>query len=510
MNTDQSTTWLFKQDSILKGSDQQRLDQQINAGKKTARQRIALLLDADSFEEIDLLVISPHLPTKLYTDGVIVGMGTVEGKKVVVYAQDFMIKGGSLGQKHAEKICKVMDLAAKIGCPIIGIIDSGGARIDEGIHALDGYGKVFMRNVRYSGVVPQISVVLGPCAGGAAYSPALTDFVFMTEKMSNMFITGPNVIKQAIHQDIDKETLGGTGVHGSRSGVAHVVTSSEEECFQKLKKLLLLLPNNYLNNNVSSAQVTCPDDEYLEKLVPKDLQQAYDMHLVIDRLVDPNSFFETQASFAQNIIVGFARMNGMTIGVVANQPNVKAGTIDIDASCKAARFIQFCDSFEIPLISLVDVPGFMPGIDQEHNGIIRHGAKLLYAYAQATIPKLTVILRKAFGGAYIVMGSKSLGADMNFAWPIAQIAVLGAREAVTILQGKKIALCPLDEQKKVRASFEAAYQEEFLNPFVAAESGYIDAVIEPKSTRRHLIKTLMFMQRKVELLPKKKHGNIPL
>lgn len=510
MNTELSVSWNDKQQDIIRGLDQQRLIQQAQAGKKTVRERIALLLDAGSFEELDLLALSPHLSTKLYTDGVVVGMGTVAGKKVAVYAQDFTIKGGSLGHRHAEKIIKIMDHAAKIGCPIIGIIDSGGARIDEGIHALHGYGQVFSRNTRYSGVVPQISVILGPCAGGAAYSPALTDFVFMTEQISNMFITGPNVIKQAIHQDIDKESLGGSQVHARMSGVAHVVAASEDECFQKLKMLLALLPDNYVNNTQAAPFEEIRDDDGLALVVPQNFQQAYDMHQVIMRLVDKRSFFEIQELFAPNIIVGFARLNGMTIGLVANQPSIKAGTIDIDASCKAARFIQFCDSFSIPLISLVDVPGFLPGVDQEHHGIIRHGAKLLYAYAQATIPKITVILRKAFGGAYIVMGSKSLGADVNFAWPQAQIAVLGAREAIAILHGKKISQYPEHEQKKIKSGLEAAYEEEFLNPVIAAQSGYIDAIIDPKATRRHLIKALYYVQNKVEHIPKKKHGNIPL
>lgn len=506
----EAVSWKTTKKKVVEGFSQERIQQQKRAGKKTARERLALLLDEGSFEEIDLLGVSPHLEKKIYTDGIIVGMGTIAGKRIAVYAQDFMIKGGSLGQRHAEKICKVMDLAAKVGCPIVGLIDSGGARIDEGIHALHGYGQVFNRNVRYSGVVPQISVILGPCAGGAAYSPALTDIVFMVESISNMFITGPNVIKQAIHQEIDKVSLGGAEVHGSKSGVAHVVVRSEEECFDKLKELLHLLPDNYLNTSNSIMYSDVDDDTIIETLVPSNAQTSYDIKTVINRLIDEDTFFEIHKWFAQNIVVGFAKISGMTVGIVANQPNVKAGTIDINAACKAARFVSLCNSFEIPLITLTDVPGFMPGVDQEHDGIIRHGAKLLYAYAQATVPKITVILRKAFGGAYIVMGSKSLGADIAYAWPSSQIAVLGAREAVTILHGKALLKYPADNQYKERKILEKNYEESYLNPFIAAESGYIDSIIEPSATKRHIVKALRFLQHKVETLPKKKHGNIPL
>ncbi len=505
--------WKSKQARALGSDNAARTKQQHDAGKQTARQRIAQLLDHESFEEIDQLVASPFLSAKVYTDGVVTGFGTIEGCRVAVYAQDFTLKGGSLGKKHAEKICKIMDLAAKVGCPIIGLIDSGGARIDEGIHALTGYGSIFMRNVRYSGVVPQFSLILGPCAGGAAYSPALTDFVFMAQGISQLFITGPQVIEQVIRQKVTKDELGGATVHTQKSGVAHLACADEEECFEQVRALLRLIPHHYLDmrkqhftqNFQYDASVTA-----MSELLPPTSNQAYDMLQVIDNLVDTGSFFQLQPDYAANIIVGFASLEGVTVGIVANQPVVKAGTIDIDASVKAARFIQFCNSFSIPLISLVDVPGYLPGIDQEHGGIIRHGAKLLYAYAQATIPKITVILRKAFGGAYIVMGSKELGADFNFAWPTAQIAVLGAAAAVTILHHKLLATEDAATQAMFQKDLEQQYEEEFLNPFVAAEHGYIDAIIEPDETRRHVVRALKICLNKVEHLPAKKQGNIPL
>lgn len=485
-------------------------ERQRAAGKKTARQRITELLDSQSFEEIDQLARSPYLEHGDYSDGVITGFGTIAGCKVALFAQDFTFKGGSLGKRHAEKICKIMDLALKVGCPVIGILDSGGARIDEGIHALAGYGSVFMRNVKASGVIPQISLILGPCAGGAVYSPALTDFVFMTEQISQMFITGPQVVAQALGQSITKEELGGAYVHATQSGVAHIITQTEDECFEQLKTLLSYLPAHYRTAALQVQGMEPALKTPLASLVPENTNQAYDIKQVILALVDAQSFFEIQALFAPNIVIGFARMNGMTVGLVANQPLVKAGTLDIDASCKAARFINFCNSFGIPIISLVDVPGFLPGIDQEHNGIIRHGAKLLYAYAHATVPKITLILRKAFGGAYVVMGSKELGADFNIAWPQAQIAVLSAPAAVSILQGKNLA--GLDEQtrQEKKNELEQAYATEFLNPFIAAEHGYIDTIIEPNATRSSILKALSFLESKVEQLPKKKSGNIPL
>lgn len=506
------TNWHKKQQAALTGENGHRIADQIKTGKNTARERIAMLLDAASFQEIDQLAQSHFLADAPLTDGVITGFGTINGARVAIYAQDFTIKGGSLGKRHAEKICKVMDMAAKTGCPIIGIIDSGGARIDEGIHALAGYGTIFKRNVLYSGVIPQISLVLGPCAGGASYSPALTDIIFMTKENSHLFITGPQVIGQALHQTITKDELGGSDIHGRQSGVAHVVCNDETEVFTKVKELLSLLPHNYLENNaleISAFQKTDLNTP-LQDLVPPTHNQAYDIKKVILALTDNNKFFELQELFAPNIVTGFCTIGGITVGIVANQPNHKAGTIDIDASVKAARFINFCDSFEIPLVSLVDVPGFLPGIEQEHQGIIRHGAKLLFAYAQSTIPKITVILRKAFGGAYIVMGSKELGADFNFAWPNTQIAVVGATSAVSVLHRKTLAALPIEEQAAVKKDLENKYTEEFLNPFVAAQYGYIDAIIEPNDTRKHIIAALQITVSKTETQPKKKHGNTPL
>ena len=457
------------------------------------------------------MVSSPFLEKKILTDGVICGFGKIQGRIVAVYAQDFTIKGGSLGKSHAEKIIKIMDHAARIGCPIIGILDSGGARIDEGIHALAGYGKIFLRNTRYSGVIPQISIVLGPCAGGAVYSPGLTDFIFTTDKISQLFITGPNVISQVLQQNITKEELGGAQVHNETSGVAHFLATHEEECFAQVKRLLSFLPQNYRTESSFLTSVSEKKEINLTSLVPQNLNQGYDIKNLIEGIVDDQSFFEVQELFAKNMVIGFARIAGQAIGIVANQPLYNAGSIDIDASCKAARFIQFCNNFNIPLITLVDVPGFLPGIDQEHQGIIRHGAKLLYAYAHSTIPKITVIIRKAFGGAYLAMGSKQLGTDFNFAWPEAQIAVLGATAAIAILEGKKLQTILDPEEKKVKTKeLEQSYEKDFLNPFTAAEFGYIDAIIEPNKTRAHIIKTLEILHNKVETIPAKKAGNIPL
>lgn len=529
-------TWKSKKALALQGTNKEKIERHIKSGKKTARQRIELLVDSNSFEEIDQLVTSPFLNPKIYTDGVITGFAKVNEQQVALYVQDFSIKGGSLGKHHAQKICKIMDLAAKIGCPIIGIIDSGGARIDEGIHALGGYGEIFMRNTRYSGIVPQISVVLGPCAGGAVYSPALTDFIFTTKSISQLFITGPQVIKLALYQEITKEELGGTSVHAKKSGVSHFVAKTEEECFSQLKKLLSYLPSNYLctppksEPNPFESNLFEPDSlgqksfiqknfvpattnlqNNLESIVPTETNKSYDVKKVIAEIADSESFFESQKEFAQNIVVGFARIDKRVIGIIANQPIIMAGALDINASCKAARFIRFCDCFGIPILSIVDVPGFLPGVDQEYNGIIRHGAKLLAAYAEATIPKITIILRKAFGGAYIVMGSKHLGADFNFAWPNAQIAVLGAQTGIEILHGKKLKNIPTEEEKRRKQKeLEKNYSEKYLNPFIAAEYGYIDSIIEPSQTRKHIIKALEITQEKVEILPKRKHNNIPL
>ncbi|HBS48100.1 TPA: methylmalonyl-CoA carboxyltransferase [Candidatus Dependentiae bacterium] len=498
------------------GGGVDKLQAQSSLGKKTARERINLFLDENSFEEIDQLATSPFLEEKFYTDGVICGFGKVNGRKVAVFFQDFSIKGGSLGFRHAQKICKIMDLAAKIGCPVIGVLDSGGARIDEGIHALAGFGEIFMRNSRFSGVVPQISVVLGPCAGGAVYSPALTDFIFTTEKISQLFITGPDVIRNVLHQEVTKDDLGGARVHAEKTGLVHFLTQSEEECFYKVKKLLSYLPDNYLSvTGLHDSYENFNDDLQQvinwDLLIPQNQNQSYDVKAVIEAISDRDTFLEVQADFAQNIVVGFVRIAGRVVGIVANQSLEKAGTLDIDASCKAARFIKTCNNFNIPIVSLVDVPGFLPGIEQEHNGIIRHGAKLIYAYAEATVPKITVILRKAFGGAYIVMGSKHLGSDFNFSLPMAQIAVLGAQGAVNILHKRKInSLQTAEEKFLMENELKEKYTEEFLNPYVAAEFGYIDAIIMPNEIRKKLISSLEIAEEKVEHLPKKKHGNIPL
>jgi len=493
----------------------EKIKRQIDSGKKTAQQRIDLLLDQDSFQETGALVASPFLSEKIPTDGVISGFGTIDGRRVGLYAQDFTIKGGSLGKHHAEKICRTIDLAAKIGCPMIGIIDSGGARIDEGIHALGGYGEIFMRNVRYSGIIPQISIVLGPCAGGAVYSPALTDFIFTTKKISQMFITGPNVIKQVTHEEISKESLGGTESHAKKSGVVHFVADNEETCLHNVKKLLSYLPSNYLEDpwqELSKKQKTFyPAKHADEPSIPKETNKAYDIKKVIDSITDKSSFFEVHEAFAQNIVVGFARIEGTVVGIVANQPKHLAGSLDIDGSCKAARFINFCNSFSISILSLVDIPGFLPGVNQEHNGIIRHGAKLLSAYAEATVPKITVILRKAFGGAYIVMGSKHLGADFVYAWPDAQIAVLGAKGAVAILHKKEIlAIKEEQKQSEFMKKKEKEYEETYLNPQIASEYGYIDGIIKPNETRKKIALALDICNEKVEVLPKKKAPNRPL
>jgi len=514
------------------------IDKQKNLGKKTARERINLLIDSGSFEEIDQLVTSPFLEKKLYSDGVITGFVKINGKQVAVYSQDFAIKGGSLGKHHGQKICKIMDMAAKVGCPIIGIIDSGGARIDEGIHALAGFGEIFMRNVRYSGVIPQISVIVGPCAGGAVYSPALTDFIFATKKIGQMFITGPQVIKEVLHQEINKEDLGGVDVHSKKSGVVHFSYDSEDECFESLKIFLSYLPSNYLdscdnpfeqpfdaaqsallraNGQNNSGDLFIPAVKYSDSknnklsLLPENPNKSYDIKKIILHIVDKDSFFEVHDEFAKNIVVAFARICGRVVGIIANQPLFLAGAIDIDASCKAARFINFCNSFGIPIISFVDVPGFLPGVEQEHGGIIRHGAKLLDAYARATVPKITLILRKAFGGAYIVMGSKHLGADFVYAWPDAQIAVLGAKAAVSILHRKKLnKIEDVDERISSQKMLEEEYDEKYVNPKIAAEYGYIDGIIQTEKTREHLIRALDITYNKVEMLPKKKQANIPL
>ncbi len=497
-------------DQALCGGGQKKHERQKQQGKLTARERIELLLDQESFLEIDRLATSLLQSSALYTDGVITGFGKIEERKVALFAQDFSIKGGSLGKRHAEKICKIMDMAAKVGCPVIGLLDSGGARIDEGIHALAGYGEIFKRNVRYSGVIPQISLILGPCAGGAVYSPALTDIIGMTEQISHMFITGPQVVKQVLHEQVTKEELGGTKTHTAQSGVCHLTFEHEQECFERTRQLITYLPDNYLDQPPEITAEEELDQSPLSSIIPTKSNQAYDMKQIITIVTDSGSFFELQESFASNIITGFARINGTSVGIVANQPLVMAGTIDIDASCKASRFINLCNSFSIPLISFVDVPGFLPGIEQEQNGIIRHGAKLLYAYAQATIPLITIITRKAFGGAYIVMGSKELGADFNFSWPTGQIAVLGPQAARIILHTKQTMDLPPEEQKLSNQEFERRYEDELLTPLVAAQMGSIDAIIEPEQTRATIIQSLEISSSKITKMPRKKAGSCPL
>ncbi|MGN0150231.1 MAG: acyl-CoA carboxylase subunit beta, partial [Clostridia bacterium] len=500
---------------IEKGGGEAKIKKQHDANKLTARERINALLDAGSFVEVDAFVT--HRCTEFGMDcveapgeGVVTGYGTVDGRLVYVYAQDFTVIGGSLGEMHAKKICKVMDMAAKMGAPIIGMNDSGGARIQEGIDALSGFGEIFFRNTCNSGVIPQISVIMGPCAGGAVYSPAITDFIFMVEKTSQMFITGPQVIKSVTGEDVTGEDLGGAGVHGSKSGVAHFSAASDEECIAQIKTLLSYLPSN----NLEEAPYVAPTDEInrlsekLTTIVPDEANKAYDVKEVIAEVVDNGEFFEVQKNFAQNIVVGYARMNGQVVGIVANQPKVMAGSLDINSSDKAARFIRFCDSFNIPLVTFTDVPGYFPGVEQEQGGIIRHGAKLLYAYSEATVPKINVITRKAYGGAYIAMSSKHLGADVVMAWPTAEIAVMGPEGAANIIFKNDIK--ESTDPIATRAEKIQEYRNKFASPYEAARRGYIDDVIEPDSTRPRIIAALEMLASKRESRPAKKHGNLPV
>ncbi|TMK77124.1 MAG: acyl-CoA carboxylase subunit beta [Actinobacteria bacterium] len=484
-------------------------------GKLSARERLELLLDPGSFVETDLLA-RHRLGTfgldhaRPYTDGVITGWGTIDGRKVVVFSQDFAVFGGSLGEVMAEKICKVMDLAVSVGAPIIGINDSGGARIQEGAASLAGYGYIFDRNVRTSGVVPQISLIMGPCAGGAVYSPAITDFVFMVKGTSHMFITGPDVIKAVTGEDVTFEELGGATTHASRSGIASFIADDEHDCLQQVRYLLSFLPSNNLEDPPAFASRDDPmrRDEALNTIVPDSAREPYDMKEVIARIVDEGQFYEVFPLWAANILIGLARMEGRSVGIVANQPKVLAGTLDYDSSEKAARFIRFCDAFNIPLLCFEDVPGFLPGTAQEYGGIIRRGAKLLYAWAEATVPKMTVITRKAYGGAYVVMNSKHLRADVSYAWPTAEIAVMGSEGAVNVIFRKEIQ--GAEDPVAKRAELIARYEEQFSNPFVAAERGFIDDVIEPAETRPRLIQSLRMLRTKREQVPPRKHGNIPL
>ncbi len=493
------------------GGGQDRIAAQHGRGKLTARERIRALFDPDSFEEWDMFV--EHrcndfgmAATRVPGDGVVTGYGTVNGRPVFVFAQDFTVLGGSLSEAHAEKICKVLDSAMKIGAPVVGIKDSGGARIQEGVASLAGYTEIFYRNVQASGVVPQISVILGPCAGGAVYSPALTDFVFMVRDRAHMYVTGPDVVRQTTHETISHEDLGGASVHTTRSGVADAAFDDDVEALLYVRRLLNFLPAS--NRTPPPERPTYDSVDRLEMsldtLVPENPNVPYDMRELVLKVLDEGHFFEVKPDFALNIIVGFGRLNGGTVGVVANQPTVLAGCLDINASIKAARFVRFCDAFNIPLVTFVDVPGFLPGVDQEHDGIIRHGAKLLYAYAEATVPKVTVITRKAYGGAYAVMGSKHLRGDINFAWPTAEIAVMGAKGAVEI-----IFRAELNDPDRIAARIED-YRATLANPFAAARRGFIDDVIMPHSTRRRLCKALTVLQNKQAAMPWKKHSNLPL
>ncbi|MBK9156215.1 MAG: acyl-CoA carboxylase subunit beta [Chloracidobacterium sp.] len=497
------------------GGGKARIEKQRSSGKMTARERIDFFLDEGTFEEFDKFVVHRStdfgLDSQKYPgDGVVTGHGLVDGRPVFVFAQDFTVFGGSLSETHAEKICKVMDLAMKTGAPVVGLNDSGGARIQEGVVSLGGYADIFLRNTLASGVVPQISCILGPCAGGAVYSPAITDFNVMVKDTSYMFITGPDVIRTVTHEEVTKDGLGGAMTHNSKSGVAHFAADSDEHALRITRELLSFIPSNNLDDPPFAATDDPADrtDPSLNTLVPESSNQPYDIRDIVHKVVDDGYFFEVQEHYAQNIVVGFARLGGNSVGIVANQPAFLAGVLDIDASVKAARFVRFCDCFNIPLITFEDVPGFLPGVNQEHQGIIRHGAKLLYAYAEATVPKITVITRKAYGGAYCVMASKHIRTDINFAYPTAEIAVMGAEGAVGILYRKE--LSDTTNPEETRAKIVNEFVEKFANPYVAAERGFIDEVIEPAMTRPKLIRALSLLKNKVDSNPKKKHGNIPL
>ncbi len=497
------------------GGGKARLEKQKSSGKMTARERIDFFLDDNSFEEFDKFVV--HRSTdfglgeqKYYGDGVVTGHGLVDGREVFIFAQDFTVFGGSLSETHAEKICKVMDFAIKTGAPIVGLNDSGGARIQEGVLSLGGYADIFLRNTLASGVVPQISCILGPCAGGAVYSPAITDFNVMVKDTSYMFITGPDVIKTVTHEEVTKDGLGGAMTHNAKSGVAHFAADSDEHALRLTRELLSFCPSNNMEKPpfVPTNDTDSRIEEKLNSIVPELSTQPYDIRDIIHIIADENYFFEIQEHYAANIVIGFARLGGFSVGIVANQPAFLAGVLDIDASVKAARFVRFCDCFNIPLITFEDVPGFLPGVNQEHGGIIRHGAKLLYAFAEATVPKITVIMRKAYGGAYCVMASKHIRTDINFAYPTAEIAVMGAEGAVGVLYRKEISQAKNAEHYRKERVVE--FEEKFANPYIAAERGFIDEVIEPSQTRPKLIRALRLLQNKRDINPPKKHGNIPL
>ena len=503
-------------ESLRQKERQRPADQQHERGKLTARERLELLLDEGTFRELDALVT--HRATdfgldeeRYLGDGVVTGHGQIDGRTVFVYSQDFTVFGGSLSEAHAEKIVKIMDLAMENGAPLIGLNDSGGARIQEGVASLGGYADIFLRNTLASGVVPQISAVLGPCAGGAVYSPAITDFIFMVEETSYMFVTGPDVIKTVTHEEVTKEELGGAAAHSAKSGVCHFTVPNDAACLGAIRRLLSYLPSNNLDDPPAVVTDDPPDreDEALDTLVPADPNKPYDIKQLIERVVDRESFFEVHAAYARNIVVGFARFGGRSVGVVANQPAYLAGVLDIDASLKGARFVRFCDAFNLPLVTFEDVPGFLPGTQQEFGGIIKHGAKLLYAFAEATVPKITVITRKAYGGAYCVMASKHIRTDVNLAYPTAEIAVMGPEGAVNILYRRELEKAG-DAAAQVRAERVEEYRGKFSNPYIAAELGFLDGVIEPRTTRPAIIRALRQLAGKRQKLPPKKHGNLPL
>jgi propionyl-CoA carboxylase beta chain len=497
------------------GGGKDRIESQHKKGKLTARERIDLLLDKNSFEEFDMFVTHRSsdfgLDKKRFLgDGVITGCGTIDGRQVFLFSQDFTVFGGSLSEAHAEKICKIMEMAMKVGAPVIGLNDSGGARIQEGVVSLGGYADIFLRNTLASGVVPQISVILGPCAGGAVYSPAITDFIFMVKNTSYMFVTGPNVVKTVTHEKVTSEELGGAMTHATKSGVAHFACENEAETMHKVRQLFGYIPQNNLEEPgfIETSDPHDRQEEALNSIVPENPNKSYDIKEVIHHIVDDGKFCEVHADFATNIVVGFARLGGRSIGIIANQPAVLAGCLDINSSTKGARFIRFCDSFNIPILTFEDVPGFLPGTDQEHGGIIKNGAKLLYAYCETTVPKITVITRKAYGGAYDVMNSKHVRGDMNYAWPTAEIAVMGPKGAVEIIFKKDITGAS-DPEAEIEKKTEE-YREKFANPFIAAARGYVDDVFEPKTTRPRLIRAFQMLETKKDENPPKKHGNIPL
>ncbi|MEO8211518.1 MAG: acyl-CoA carboxylase subunit beta [bacterium] len=503
-----------KREEALLGGGQNRIDAQHKKGKLSARERIELLLDEGSFEEIDIFVRHQSKDFELdnqrfYTDGVITGTGKIDGRTVCIFSQDFTILGGSLAEYHAKKICKVMDMAMKIGVPVIGINDSGGARIQEGVVSLGAYADIFLRNTLASGVIPQISAIVGPCAGGAVYSPAITDFIFMVDKVSYMFVTGPNVVKTVTHEEVSFDDLGGAHTHAIKSGVSHFTADNELECFQSIRKLVSYIPLNNMDSAPMSEYFKEEKNlDHLNEFLPDNPNKPYDVKEIISAILDDDTFFEVHKEYAENIVVGFGRVNGRSIGIIANQPFVLAGVLDINSSDKAARFVRFCDAFNIPLLILEDVPGFLPGTDQEWNGIIRHGAKLLYAFCEATVPKITVIIRKAYGGAYDVMNSKHIRGDINLAWPSAEIAVMGAQGAAEIIFKKEIDSA--EDKIKALSDKVKEFTEKFANPYLAAERGFVDDIIEPKDTRKKLIYYFELLENKVDTNPKKKHGNIPL